>query len=130
MNKILVASLFAGLLALSNSTMAQNAQSTAPSKTSPAPKSANATPVDAVSEQASPNASKSKATPSAVITSININTASAEQLSLLNGIGAAKAAAIINYREQHGPFASIDDLSKVSGIGPATVEKNRHLLTK
>ncbi|ART78965.1 ComEA family DNA-binding protein [Oceanisphaera avium] len=66
----------------------------------------------------------------AVITSININSATAEQLSLLSGIGSAKAAAIIDYREQNGPFNSVDDLSKVSGIGERTVEKNRHLLTK
>lgn len=129
MNKILVASLFAGLLALSNATTAQNSQNTAPSKTSPA-QPANATPVNTVSEQASSSASQPQATPNAVVTSININTASAEQLSLLSGIGAAKAAAIISYREEHGSFASIEDLSKVSGIGPATIEKNRHLLTK
>ncbi|WP_407668780.1 ComEA family DNA-binding protein [Oceanisphaera profunda] len=67
---------------------------------------------------------------SAVVTSININTASAEQLTLLSGIGTAKASAIVAYREQNGPFDSVDDLTKVSGIGAATIEKNRHLLTE
>ncbi len=72
----------------------------------------------------------SESAPSAVVTSININTASAEQLTLLSGIGTAKATAIVAYREQHGPFGSVDDLTKVSGIGAATIEKNRHLLTE
>ena len=66
----------------------------------------------------------------AVITSININSASAEQLAMLTGIGSAKARAIVEYREANGPFGSVDDLAKVSGIGPATIDKNRHLLTE
>lgn len=65
----------------------------------------------------------------AVITSININEADEQQLAMLTGIGPAKAAAIVKYREEQGPFNSVDDLSKVSGIGAATVEKNRHLLS-
>lgn len=65
----------------------------------------------------------------AMVTSIDINTATQEQLALLTGVGPAKAAAIVEYRENNGPFASVDDLAKVSGIGPATVEKNRHLLS-
>lgn len=73
--------------------------------------------------------SPSDPAPSAVITSININTANADQLAMLSGIGAAKASAIIAYREEHGPFNGVDDLTNVSGIGPSTVEKNRHLLT-
>lgn len=70
------------------------------------------------------------ATSEAVITSININEADEQQLAMLSGIGPAKAKAIVTYREEHGPFNSIDELSKVSGIGNATVEKNRHLLTE
>lgn len=69
-------------------------------------------------------------TPNAVITSININSANADQLAMLTGIGSAKAKAIVEYREANGPFSSVDDLTDVSGIGPATVEKNRHLLTE
>jgi competence protein ComEA len=65
----------------------------------------------------------------AMVTSIDINTATQEQLALLTGVGPAKAAAIVEYRENNGPFASVDDLAKVSGIGLATVEKNRHLLS-
>ncbi|MBR9858041.1 MAG: helix-hairpin-helix domain-containing protein [Gammaproteobacteria bacterium] len=65
----------------------------------------------------------------AVVTSIDINTATQDQLAMLTGIGPAKAAAIVEYRTANGPFPSVDDLAKVSGIGPATVEKNRHLLS-
>lgn len=53
---------------------------------------------------------------------ININTADATMLEKLKGIGPAKAAAIIEYREQHGPFVSTADLSLVPGIGAKTVE--------
>lgn len=51
---------------------------------------------------------------------ININTADAELLDTLPGIGPSKAAAIIDYRTEHGPFARIEDIQNVSGIGPST----------
>ena len=54
---------------------------------------------------------------------ININTASEAELDTLPGIGPSKAAAIVAYRAEHGPFASISDLSKVQGIGNKTVSK-------
>ncbi|MGP7733162.1 ComEA family DNA-binding protein [Oceanimonas smirnovii] len=66
---------------------------------------------------------------SAVVTSININTANADQLAQLSGVGPAKADAIVQYRNENGPFKSVDDLMQVRGIGEATVEKNRHLLS-
>ncbi|WP_250684310.1 ComEA family DNA-binding protein [Photobacterium galatheae] len=57
---------------------------------------------------------------------VNINTANAEELDkLLLGVGPDKARNIIEYRDQHGAFATPDDLSKVKGIGVSTVEKNR-----
>ncbi|GHA11285.1 ComEA family DNA-binding protein [Oceanisphaera arctica] len=65
----------------------------------------------------------------AVVTSIDINNATQDQLAMLTGIGPAKAAAIVEYREANGPFKAVDDLTMVSGIGPATVDKNRHLLS-
>ncbi|WP_026674619.1 helix-hairpin-helix domain-containing protein [Alkalihalobacterium bogoriense] len=56
---------------------------------------------------------------------ININNATAEELQTLSGIGPSKAAAIISYREEHGPFQTPEDVLKVSGIGPKSLEKLR-----
>lgn len=60
---------------------------------------------------------------------VDINTATADQLATLPRIGPAKAAAIVAYRSAHGPFTTVDDLDKVSGIGPATVEAVRALVS-
>lgn len=60
---------------------------------------------------------------------VNINSASADELARqLNGVGSSKAEAIVRYREQFGPFESIDELAEVVGIGPSTVERNRPLI--
>lgn len=57
---------------------------------------------------------------------VNINTATAEELSaLLVGVGDKKAKEIVYYREKNGKFSSADSLVNVKGIGEATVEKNR-----
>lgn len=57
---------------------------------------------------------------------ININTASAEQIAeFLPGIGEKKAAKIVEYREQSGGFASVDELVNVEGIGEKTLENIR-----
>ena len=61
---------------------------------------------------------------------VNLNAADAEALAAgMVGIGPAKAAAIVAYREQHGPFKSVDDLLLVKGIGESTLEQNRDRLT-
>lgn len=60
---------------------------------------------------------------------ININTATEAELTQLDGIGAKKAQDIILYRDMIAPFASIDDLDKVKGIGKATIDKNRNRIT-
>ena len=54
---------------------------------------------------------------------ININTATAEELTGLTGIGPSRAADIVAYREKNGPFSKPEDLMKVSGIGEATFRK-------
>ena len=59
---------------------------------------------------------------------IDLNRATVEQLDVLPGIGPATAAAIVAYREQVGPFAAIDDLLKVPGIGPAKLDALRDLV--
>lgn len=56
---------------------------------------------------------------------VSINTASAEELArAMNGVGLKKAQAIVSYREEYGPFKSIDDLRQVPGMGGALVERN------
>ena len=60
---------------------------------------------------------------------ININTASKNTLTALPGIGETKAQAIIDYRTEHGPFTHPEQLMEVSGIGPATYEKLKDLIT-
>ena len=60
---------------------------------------------------------------------ININTATAGQLTELSGIGDVKAAAIVEYRERHGNFSSVDELLNVSGIGEKTLDNIRAYIT-
>lgn len=59
---------------------------------------------------------------------ININTASKEELKTLTGIGDAKADVIIEYREQNGGFKSVDELTKVGGIGEKTLNKFKDMI--
>ena len=57
---------------------------------------------------------------------VNINTASAEELAEnLKGVGPKKALAIIQFREENGPFFSAEEITNVKGIGPKTLEKNK-----
>jgi competence protein ComEA len=61
---------------------------------------------------------------------VNINTATAEEIAaVIKGIGPKKAEAIVTYRQQHGPFQTVDDLKKVPGVGDKIVENNRANLT-
>ncbi|MEN3202995.1 MAG: ComEA family DNA-binding protein [Atribacterota bacterium] len=60
---------------------------------------------------------------------VNVNTASLKELESLPGIGAVLAQRIIEYREQHGPFRTLEDLLKVKGIGPKKLEKLRDCVT-
>ena len=60
---------------------------------------------------------------------IDVNTASAEALQAIPGVGEKTAASILADRDANGPFTSVEDLDRVRGIGPATVEKLRPFVT-
>lgn len=71
----------------------------------------------------------STASTAANVGMININTASAEELETLSGIGETKAAAIVQYRTENGAFKSIEEICRVKGIGDATFNKIRDRIT-
>lgn len=63
--------------------------------------------------------------PTLFAASVNINKASAKVIAeSLNGVGQAKAQAIVEYRKKHGPFKLVNDITKVKGIGDAILKKN------
>lgn len=76
---------------------------------------------------ADPSASEGAAGASAG--KVNVNSASAEELATLPGIGPVLAQGIIDFRETNGPFGSVDELTEVSGIGPAVLAKIKDLVT-
>ncbi|UQS82741.1 ComEA family DNA-binding protein [Bombilactobacillus folatiphilus] len=61
--------------------------------------------------------------------SINLNSATSEELQQVNGLGPKKADAIVQYRQDHGTFSSVNDLTKVKGIGDKTVESLKDQLS-
>lgn len=67
--------------------------------------------------------------PDQTVFPININTASKELLMQLPGIGETKAQAIIDYRNQNGPFTALEEIQEVSGIGPVTFQNLKDLIT-
>ena len=82
-----------------------------------------------------PGAAQSKATLPAKAsddegTRVSINSASAEDLArVMNGVGLKKAQAIVSYREEYGPFKTVEDLKQVPGMGSSLVERNLAFLT-
>jgi competence ComEA-like helix-hairpin-helix protein len=60
---------------------------------------------------------------------LNINTAGITELDALPGIGPARAAAILHYREAHGPFAAVEQLVRVPGFGPAALARVKDRIT-
>ncbi|WP_144558750.1 helix-hairpin-helix domain-containing protein [Shouchella miscanthi] len=60
---------------------------------------------------------------------INLNTATIEELQTLTGIGPAKAATIVQHREEQGPYQTIDDLKNVSGIGEKSFDSLKDFIT-
>jgi competence protein ComEA len=67
--------------------------------------------------------------PLAMAGQVDINTADAKTLETVKGLGSKKAEAIVEYRKQHGPFRSVEDLTQVPGIKDLTLEKVRSQLT-
>lgn len=59
---------------------------------------------------------------------VNVNTASTAELTALPGVGERTAERIVQFRNEHGAFVSIDDLVKVKGIGTKTLEKIRPMV--
>lgn len=83
-------------------------------------------PDDGAPDGAAPDPAVSAGGGSAVV---DLNSATAAELQTLPGIGPAMAERILTHRDEHGPFSSVDDLLAVSGIGPATMERLRDLVT-
>lgn len=111
MNKILSA-IFVAAIAFSSSAFAATTDAT-PTKT--------AVIADASAKPTSP----AKPTVTVAQEAININTADAQALAKLKGIGAKKAEAIIAWRKANGGFKTVDQFADVKGIGSKTLEINR-----
>lgn len=79
--------------------------------------------------QAEPAGPSASAGPEGSGDLVNVNTATAPDLETLPGIGPVLAEAIVAYRDEHGPFTSVDQLEDVSGIGPVTLGEIRDLVT-
>ena len=82
-------------------------------------------PVSSVGAQAAEEVAQEPAAP---VGQVNLNTASAEELQRLPGVGASRAAAIVEYRDQH-PFRRVEELMRIRGIGRKTFRRLRPMLT-
>jgi len=76
-----------------------------------------------------PPASAGGSDGAAIAPLVSLSAATIEQLDELPGVGPVTAQKIVDYRTEHGPFASVDDLDAVPGIGPTRVEQLRELVT-
>ncbi len=90
-----------------------------------APTASNAAPVGPIAANPAPVAPPRASADAR----ININRATEQELQRLNGVGEVLARRIIEFRTTYGPFRRPEDLMKVKGIGPKTLEKNRDLIT-
>jgi competence protein ComEA len=63
------------------------------------------------------------------VSTVSLSSATVEELDELPGVGPITAQKIVDYRAEHGPFASVDDLDAVPGIGPTRIEQLRDLVT-
>ena len=62
-------------------------------------------------------------------TKVSLGSATLEELDALPGVGPVTAQKIVDFRQKHGPFRSVDDLDAIPGIGPARIEQLRDLVT-
>ena len=83
-------------------------------------------PSRAATEPGAPSSSGGDAAGAAVV---SLSSATVEELDELPGVGPITAQKIVDYRAEHGPFASVDDLDAVPGIGPTRIEQLRDLVT-
>jgi competence protein ComEA len=81
------------------------------------------------STSSSPPAAAAAANPAAPSQPLNLNTATLEQLDTLDGVGPATAQKILDYREAHGGFGSVDELDMVAGIGEKRLAALRDQVT-
>ncbi|AZP34574.1 helix-hairpin-helix domain-containing protein [Cronobacter sakazakii] len=89
--------------------------------------SAGKTQAEPVKEKTAATTSQAKpeTTADAPEETVSINTATADELAqAMNGVGKKKAQSIVSYREEYGPFKSIEDLKQVPGMGNSLVERN------
>lgn len=116
-------------LAIATAGMSCSALAATPAaKTHTVATTAEATTPDAAASQ--PKATTSNKAADDEGTRVSINSASAEDLArVMNGVGLKKAQAIVGYRDEYGPFKTVDDLKQVPGIGNALVERNLTHLT-
>lgn len=69
------------------------------------------------------------ALPAMAATPVNVNKADATNIAKsLDGIGPSKARAIVAWREEHGPFKKLEDLTQIKGIGQSTLDRNREAI--
>ncbi len=98
--------------------------------TRPAAQASASTPAPGQAAQPTRKAQPTQSTPPPASTGrININTATQAELESLPGIGPSLAQRILDYREQNGPFKTIEDIQNVKGIGPVTFERIKDLIT-
>ena len=96
---------------------------TLPPETTPPTVPATEPPVRSEPAKQTETKKSSGSTEKKVTFPVNINTASKKELDALPGIGETLAQRIIDYRSANGPFSTVDDLTKVKGIGAKTLEK-------
>ena len=97
-------------------------------ETEAAPPLSTPPPTTSSGPSVSPQPAEGRAAPSDGVR-ININTATAQELQTLRGIGPALAQRIIEYRQTSGRFSTVDDLANVKGIGEKTLDKLRDSIT-